>query len=87
MALVLYSTEGCHLCENAWELCQQASIADRVRIEDIAFDDKLVARYGVTIPVLSLQDPSGEVAAELGWPFDLTDLNSWLSLHGVNSNI
>ncbi|UUM29411.1 glutaredoxin family protein [Vibrio japonicus] len=75
--ITLYSTEGCHLCEMAFELCQQAGIAEAVDIVDIAFDDALFSRYGVTIPVLSFQ------GNEINWPFDLQELQHWLDNNGI----
>ncbi|WP_194944259.1 glutaredoxin family protein, partial [Vibrio parahaemolyticus] len=50
--LTLYSTEGCHLCEMAFALVSQVGLAEQTDIIDIAFDDELFSRYGVTIPVL-----------------------------------
>ena len=40
----------------------QQSLADKVQVIDIAFDDELFSRYGVTIPVLTLhsQDEQNE---------------------------
>jgi hypothetical protein len=68
--LLLYGTEGCHLCEQAAELIDailkaapQLEVA--VSHVDIATDDDLFARYGLLIPVIGL--PSGE---ELRWPID-----------------
>ncbi|GAL03566.1 thiol-disulfide isomerase and thioredoxin [Photobacterium aphoticum] len=38
---------------------------------DIAFDDALFSRYGVTIPVLALHSSeTHSLLSELGWPFD-----------------
>lgn len=62
----------------AFELCQQANIAEKVEVVDIAFDDGLFSRYGVTIPVLNV---SGE---ELNWPFDLQELQNWLEKNGIS---
>lgn len=76
--LILYSTEGCHLCEMAQQLIEQARIDGPVRSVDIAFDDSLFSRYGVTIPVLRFQD------SELGWPFDFQELLQWLKENGIN---
>ncbi|MCG9597431.1 glutaredoxin family protein [Vibrio sp. Isolate25] len=75
--ITLYSTEGCHLCEMAYDLCQQAKVSQDVEIVDIAFDDELFSRYGVTIPVLNI---NGE---ELNWPFDLQELQHWLEQNGI----
>ncbi|BDU37121.1 glutaredoxin family protein [Vibrio nigripulchritudo] len=79
--ITLYSTEGCHLCEMAYDLLKQAGVTSHVEIIDIAFDEELFQRYGVTIPVISVSE-SGE--SELGWPFDLPQLQQWLDKHGIN---
>ncbi|WP_199479253.1 glutaredoxin family protein [Vibrio harveyi] len=75
--LTLYSTEGCHLCEMAFDLVSQIGIAEQTHIVDIAFDDALFSRYGVTIPVLKYQD------SELNWPFDFEKLTHWLDNNGI----
>ncbi|AWK81882.1 glutaredoxin family protein [Photobacterium damselae] len=76
MVITLYSTQGCHLCEQAYQLLVQAGVQDRVQTIDTALDDTLFSRYGVTIPVLSL---SHIPSVELNWPFDITQLRDWLS--------
>lgn len=76
--ITLYSTEGCHLCEMAYQLLTQANAAHHVEVVDIAFDDALFSRYGVTIPVLAFQH------SELNWPFDLNELTQWLEDNGIN---
>ncbi|MFM2589922.1 glutaredoxin family protein [Vibrio sp. TBV020] len=78
--ITLYSTEGCHLCEMAYQLTQQLNVSDQVTIVDIAFDDELFSRYGVTIPVLNYQ------GNELNWPFDLEQLQVWLDNNGITYN-
>ncbi|EGR2325748.1 glutaredoxin family protein [Vibrio alginolyticus] len=75
--LILYSTEGCHLCEMAFALVDQVGLAEQTNIIDIAFDDVLFSRYGVTMPVLKYQD------SELNWPFDLEQLTHWLDNNGI----
>ncbi|MFZ3467051.1 glutaredoxin family protein [Vibrio harveyi] len=75
--LTLYSTEGCHLCEMAFDLVSQIGLAEQTHIVDIAFDDALFSHYGVTIPVLKYQD------SELNWPFDLEKLKHWLDNNGI----
>ena len=64
-SLILYSTLGCHLCEQAQQLCVQV-LGEAVPEIDIIDDDALYERYGVRIPVLQRQDNG----MELGWPFD-----------------
>ena len=75
--LTLYSTEGCHLCEMAFQLTEQLNISHHVNVVDIAFDECLFSRYGVTIPVLNFEGD------ELYWPFDLEQIQSWLDKNGI----
>ncbi len=75
--LTLYSTEGCHLCEMAFSLITEVGLAEQTDIVDIAFDDELFSRYGVTIPVLKYLD------SELNWPFDSEQLTNWLENNGI----
>lgn len=76
MALVLFGTEACHLCELAQAVIVDVAgqIALDVYVEDIAEADTLVERYGSRIPVL-LNEQTG---AELDWPFDKVQLLNWL---------
>ncbi len=71
MELVLFTTEGCHLCEDAHELL--LSVAERhplhLHLQEIGDDDELVARYGIRIPVVRFADNT-----ELGWPFSEDEL-------------
>lgn len=76
--ITIYSTEGCHLCEMAYDLLKQVQLVQKVNVVDIAFDDQLFSRYGVTIPVLSYQN------SELNWPFDINELTQWLKNNGIN---
>lgn len=68
----LYTTEGCHLCELAETLCAQAEL--EVQFVDIVDDENLMNLYGIRIPVLKHMKSE----RELGWPFDLPHLLSWL---------
>ncbi len=76
--LILYGTDGCHLCEEAEQLLNRVLAAPPLRFEvehaDIALADELMALYGVRIPLLKKEE-SGE---ELGWPFDETSLSHFL---------
>jgi hypothetical protein len=78
----LYSTLGCHLCEQAksilWPLLLQYQ-HDLVEI-DIATSDELIERYGIRIPVLS--DTNN--VNELNWPFGPQDVEQFfLSLKKI----
>ena len=73
--LILYSTLGCHLCEEAKALLMPLLVRSRWQLQevDIAEDDDLLANYGIRIPVLSI--PS---VGELNWPFTTEDIISRL---------
>ncbi|WP_027330915.1 glutaredoxin family protein [Marinimicrobium agarilyticum] len=75
--LILYTTLGCHLCEQAKDRLWPALSSGGWRLEevDIADSDDLVERYGVRIPVV-VRAGSQE---ELDWPFDERQLAQWLS--------
>ena len=66
--LRLYSTLGCHLCEDAKEVILPFLEPHNISLQeiDIADSDELIGRYGVRIPVV-VGDDSGD---ELNWPFD-----------------
>ncbi|HIC45454.1 MAG TPA: glutaredoxin family protein [Methylophaga aminisulfidivorans] len=72
MVIHLYTTAGCHLCEQAQELLHASSQAYAIDIKpiEIGDDDKLVEEFGVHIPVVEFPDKQ-----QLFWPFDLTQLN------------
>ncbi len=74
----LYTTTGCHLCEEAelmllYLIGKEQSFANiQVQKIEIAENDRLVELYGIRIPVLS------KLENELGWPFSLDELHAWL---------
>ncbi|WP_192036367.1 glutaredoxin family protein [Halomonas sp. YLGW01] len=78
MSLTLYTTLGCHLCEEleAWfsRLGPHAPALHRVEIADEA---ELLARYGERIPVL--RDAAGD---ELERGFEPARLAAWLEARG-----
>jgi len=76
MPVTLFTTAGCHLCELAYDLLLKVSADLSVEINpvEIGDDDDLVERYGVTIPVVQLDN--GE---ELNWPFDEFELKQFIS--------
>jgi glutaredoxin len=79
VAFTIYGTDGCHLCEDADKLLQQAASVLPITYHyiDIADDETLVERYGIRIPVIR-HDSSSD---ELGWPFDFENMLSWLAVH------
>lgn len=72
----LYTTLGCHLCEEAkrvlWELADEHSF--QLQEVEISESDGLVERYGVRIPVIAVAG----VANDLGWPFSLEEARELL---------
>lgn len=83
MLITLYSTQGCHLCEQAYGLLVEMGVQHQVSIVDITVNDALFSRYGVTIPVLSIpnHDDLTMSAPELHWPFDRDRLAAWLTTY------
>lgn len=69
--LLLYGTEGCHLCHEAQSLLQQIGVT--WRDVDIIDHDDLLERYGTRIPVLQQYD------RELNWPFQQQDILRFLA--------
>lgn len=69
MNLTLFSTDGCHLCDQAWSLLEQIGLSNTTNIEDIINNEQWLAAYAVRIPVLRRED-----GAELGWPFTAADI-------------
>jgi len=54
--VVIYSRPGCHLCEEAKAVIQNAGCSDRFTLEeiDIESDDELLRKYKYDIPVVSI---------------------------------
>ncbi len=65
--LLFYTTAGCHLCEYAAVMLDELVRSRDIRVTpvDISESEELVARYGLTIPVL--RNPHS--GRELNWPF------------------
>ncbi|WP_333607013.1 glutaredoxin family protein [Arsukibacterium sp.] len=66
----LYSTWGCHLCEEAAALLDAS--AATYQLIDIIDDEQLLAQFRVHIPVVAAGDTL------LYWPFDAAQLANWL---------
>lgn len=69
----LYTRRGCHLCDDAMAVCEEAGL--RPAPVDINGDVRLLRAYGDRIPVLRCM----ETGAELGWPFDADALASFVA--------
>ena len=79
---ILYGTQGCHLCDVAENLIASTFDLNVMSVElvDIAYDDQLVERYGVRIPVI-VDINSG---AELVWPFGIQELTNFVAKAAIN---
>ncbi len=69
--LILYGTEGCHLCHDAQTLLNHLGLA--WQDVDIIDHEDLLENYGARIPVLQLQ------SRELDWPFQSQDIMRFLN--------
>ncbi len=70
----LYGTDGCHLCEDAEQLCIQLLGSNNYKYVDIIDDETLLELFRISIPVLEkLSDGS-----TLYWPFDLPQLQEFI---------
>ncbi len=77
----LYGSEGCHLCEQARDIClsvieaEQLNEIDIIEQEHVPHEEKtLVELYGVHIPVLERLNQKGESNTKLFWPFTLAQV-------------
>jgi hypothetical protein len=78
--VLLYTSLGCHLCEQAVALLQQLlgeSFVELTLVET-SDSDSHMARYGLRIPVLAGQAADGEWL-ELDWPFDAEQLRAFFA--------
>jgi hypothetical protein len=69
----LYSTESCHLCEEAEEIIRKAG--STATIIDIVEGEDLFEKYRTRIPVLQRIDNE----TELDWPFDTVAVSRFLA--------
>lgn len=77
MALRFYTTLGCHLCEDAWDLLQRWAAKRAVTLDieaiEIADDPGFMERYGIRIPVIAVGED------ELDCPFGEAELEAFLA--------
>ncbi|MFH7565270.1 glutaredoxin family protein [Oceanimonas smirnovii] len=76
MTLTLFSTDGCHLCEQARALLEQTGLAAQAEIKDIIDDEQWLEAYRIRIPVVRSTD-----GAELDWPFTADELLAFNQEH------
>ena len=77
MIVKLYTTLGCHLCDEAMALIRHLQVEGidiEIRAIEIADSDDLMSTYGIRIPVVT----SNESIGDIGWPFTLEELRIFL---------
>ncbi len=76
--LNLYTTLGCHLCEQALAIVHPlvAEKGIELKLVEISESEALVEQYGIRIPVIRLEGRE----EELGWPFDQVAAEEYLAL-------
>jgi hypothetical protein len=57
---ILYSRQGCCLCEGLEERLRDLLPPDQLQVLDVDRDPALQARYGLSVPVLAQVGPTGE---------------------------
>ena len=83
MKATLFTTSGCHLCEVAGlqlKKLQKLGKITYIQEVEIANSDKLMKKYGTSIPVIKMCEK------ELYWPFELQDLENWVKRLEVNDS-
>ena len=76
--LLLLSTAGCHLCEQAEQLinaCLPISVELVIETIDIAEEEQWQEHFAIRIPVLY----HPETKKDLGWPFDQTHVVQFIN--------
>ena len=76
--LNLYTTLGCHLCEDALALLHRArseGFEFQIVEVEISESDSLMERYGIRIPVIRFDNEE----RELGWPFQFDELVTFVT--------
>ncbi len=79
--ILLYTTLGCHLCEQAEALLLPLLREGVLEMQpcEIADNELLMAKYGIKIPVLKMMDGD----EELCWPFDQAMTRAFLQRQGL----
>jgi hypothetical protein len=82
--LLLYTRQGCCLCEGLAEKLMALPIPPRLRLIDVDGDPALQRRFGLEVPVLAQLLPGGERLLPRVPPrLAGEQLRRWLSQQGV----
>ena len=77
----LYSTDGCHLCEQALALLSATHPNIKVTVLDIMDNPKWLEDFQIRIPVLeknTAKNLKTHSKQQLYWPFDQNQLSDFL---------
>jgi len=74
--VTLYTTLGCHLCDDAKQLAWPVLEHFDCRLVEVEISDSdaLIEAYGIRIPVFKCQGSDGDIS----WPFDQQQLADYL---------
>lgn len=78
MIVNLYTTRGCHLCDDALAMIERLRAAGRpmeICEVEISESESLMEAYGIRIPVVSVEGRDDE----LGWPFSMEQLETFIA--------
>ena len=82
--LILYSRQGCCLCEGLEERLRELVAPEELLVVDVDGDGALQARYGLSVPVLGLSTPAGVISLPPVPPrLRGAGLQAWLNRHGA----
>ena len=68
--ITLYHTQGCHLCEQAYELLIHIVDASKIQLVDIIDSEAHMTLYQTSIPVIE----NNHNGNKLFWPFNEQDI-------------
>lgn len=74
LIIKLYTTLGCHLCDQALAMLQNLATDVTIVEVEIADDGRLLEKYGLIIPVVGVEG----CAQEINWPFTASELRSFI---------
>ncbi|MBQ4838677.1 glutaredoxin family protein [Pseudoalteromonas luteoviolacea] len=78
--VVLYHTDGCHLCEQAYALAVNVLATNDIHHQDIVEDEKLMTQFQTSIPVIK-NIKTGKL---LNWPFTQQQIEEFIKEDGFN---
>ncbi|MFP4147397.1 MAG: glutaredoxin family protein [Halorhodospira sp.] len=74
--VILYTTAGCHLCEQAGALLEQYAAYARIEMRELDILDTHPDNTELHAAIPFLEHPAS--GARLFWPFDAAQLHRWI---------